>query len=594
MHYRWPVEAHPIGSTAAATVAWRHRGRLRVSVVVKASFSFVAEGLMPVVAPDDIYATEIHHEGNPARSVWAASDLAPYRTQADVVLTGHALVPTERATVRLAIYRERALIDKSLDVVPSGAFEGQGRVPLLYEHAPGGPAWDDNPVGTSLPSIVDASDPQRPVGFGPIAAAWPVRARRRGLLDPQALTAPIANLPDDLDWRYFCSAPADQVTAYLQGDEWIVLENLVAAHPLVRMRLPSAHAEARVFGLGPGPGPAVTLVADHLHIDVDRARCSVTWRGSFDVGSEEAMRRAAVRVGIAVAGQPIAWPTRPPPQRAPIVVPPPPPSRPASPASTRPTIPTIERDASQSPFEMTMVIEDEPTNQPVLPFVHAAVPRARAPVPPPSRLTLPSNPFESTMTISGDEADKILAEDRALPFAPAPMAIRAATAGPLPEASYMLEEASITDDEPEETTVPMAQAFRRARPGAMARPSQGIPGAPWSGVPAAPVQRPGPELEESTTTLHRDQLFAQRAPALLPKEPAPRSEPGIPAAPPRAPAISAAPPAKEKDEAKASWSWGSVDDAPKVERKPPPPPPRAPLPPAVQSALYSRFTGKKK
>lgn len=586
MHYRWPVEAHPIGSTAAATVAWRHRGRLRVSVVVKASFSFVASGLMPLVAPDDIYATEIHHEGNPARSVWAASDLAPYRTQADVVLTGHALVPTERATVRLAVYRERALIDKSLDVVPSGAFEGQGRVPLLYEHAPGGPAWDDNPVGTLLPSIVDASDPQRPVGFGPIAAAWPVRARRRGLLDLQALAAPIANLPDELDWRYFCSAPADQVTAYLQGDEWIVLENLVAAHPLVRMRLPSAHAEARVFGLGPEPGPAVTLVADHLHIDVDRARCSVTWRGSFDVGSEEAMRRAAVRVGVAVAGQPIAWPTLPPPQRAPIVVPSAP-SLTASPPSTRltlPTLPTIERAASQSLFEMTMVIEDEPPNQPVLPFVHAVVPPAHAPVPPPSRLTIPSNPFESTMTISDDEASQVLAGKRALPFAPAPMALRAATAGPLPEASYMLEEASITDDEPEETTVPMAQALRRAKPGARARPSQGIPGAPWSGVPAAPVQRPGPELEESTTTLQRDKLVAQRAPELLPKEPAP----------PRAPAIPAAPPAKEKDEAKASWSWGSVDDAPKVEMKPPPPPPRAPLPPAVQSALYSRFTVKKK
>ena len=518
-------------------------------MVVKATFTFVADGIMPAGAPDEIHATEIHYAGSPAQSVWAASDLAPFRARADVVLTGHAPVPEESATVRLAVYRDFALIDKSFDVVPSGDLEGKDRVPLRYEHAPGGPESDDNPVGTSHPSIVDSSDPQRPVGFGPIAAAWPARARLLGALDPRALAAPIAVLPDDLDWSYFGSAPADQAMEYLQGDEWIVLENLTAAHPLVRMRLPSAHAEARVSGLGPEPGPAVTMVADHLHIDIDRACCSVTWRGSFEVGSEDALQRATVLVGVAMAGQPIVWPALPPPRRALASAPPLPPPRASMPA----TMPDIDREPSSDRFEMTMAIEDEKTGQPVLPFT--------------------SSPARDA----------------------APFAL-------IPRDSYAIEDPSTTDDEFEELTVPRTPAFRRAQLGASARPSQGIPGAPWSGVPAAAVPRPSAEMDEQTKTLSRAHLLARVDPAPVPGESPPPSSVGAPAveSPPAPPVPAAAepPPAATPEAptsaAKPGWSWASVADAPRVEIKPPPPPPRPPPKPAGQSALYSRFTAKKK
>ena len=577
-------------------------------MVVKATFTFVADGIMPAGAPDEIHATEIHYAGSPAQSVWAASDLAPFRARADVVLTGHAPVPEESATVRLAVYRDFALIDKSFDVVPSGDLEGKDRVPLRYEHAPGGPESDDNPVGTSHPSIVDSSDPQRPVGFGPIAAAWPARARLLGALDPRALAAPIAVLPDDLDWSYFGSAPADQAMEYLQGDEWIVLENLTAAHPLVRMRLPSAHAEARVSGLGPEPGPAVTMVADHLHIDIDRACCSVTWRGSFEVGSEDALQRATVLVGVAMAGQPIVWPALPPPRRAlasapppsasrraPVAAPPLPPPRASLPA----TMPEIDREPNRGQFEMTMVIEDEQTSQPALPFTSPSPARPRVPPPPAPEPAAPERDIEATMTIADVETARAVTS-RALPFAsPARVIIPSA---PLPRASYAIEDPSTTDDEFEELTVPRTPAFRRAQLGASARPSQGIPGAPWSGVPAAAVPRPSAETDEQTKTLSRAHLLARVDPAPVPGESPPPSSVGAPAveSPPAPPVPAAAepPPAATPEAptsaAKPGWSWASVADAPRVEIKPPPPPPRPPPKPAGQSALYSRFTAKKK
>ena len=191
------------------------------------------------------------------------------------------------------------------------------------------------------------------------------------------------------------------------------------------------------------------------------------------------------------------------------------------------------------------------------------------------------------MKISGDEGSRAIAKLRALPFAPAPQARPVIPAGPSREPSYSLDETSIIEDEPEETTVPMTKAFRRARP--TARPSQGIPGAPWSGVPAAPVTRPNAELDESTRAIRRDELLA-RLGALPRAEEAPPIVPSTPpvvlaTSPPIAPI---APPAAPKGEAAPSWSWVSVADAPKVEMNPPRPPP--PPAPAVKNTLYNRFT----
>ena len=549
-------------------------------MVAKATFAFVVDGPMRLVAPDDVLASGVHHDGDPARSLWAESDLVPYRTHADVVLVGHAPVPDESSTVRLAVYRDRALIDKSFDVVPSGDLEGTHRVPLVYEQTPGGPERDDNPVGTSLPSIVDSSDPQRPVGFGPIAAAWPARARRLGHFNPRTLSARIPTLPDELDWRYYSAAPADQVMEYLQGDEWIVLENLIDGCPTARMQVPNAHAEARIFGLG--PAPIVKMLADNLHLDLDRAVGSITWRGSFEIAHEEAMRGLAVMVGVAVTGQPIGWPALPPPRREAVVVPPAPPI-------VRAALPS---DTPSSENERTMDIGDEPTSPPPLPFSRSATPRLPGPpAPAPPRASEPDNPFESTMSMSGDEGDRAIAAVQVLPFAPPPPARSVIPTGSGREPSYSLDETSIVDDEPEETTVPMAQAFRRARPAA--RPSQGIPGAPWSDVPAAPV--PHAELDESTRAIRRDELLARigvmpQAEAATPVVPAEPPPPNVPA--PTLPIAPPAPPVAVTGEPAPSWSWVSVADAPKVEMNPPKPP-RAPPTPAVKNAIYNRFTKKK-
>ena len=81
--------------------------------------------------------------------------------------------------VRLGVYRERPLIDKTLHVFgdrsPPGAPPRPFRkIPLAWERAAGG---EDNPAGTSVPNVIDPADPLRPAGFAPVPRHWAPRRR---------------------------------------------------------------------------------------------------------------------------------------------------------------------------------------------------------------------------------------------------------------------------------------------------------------------------------------------------------------------------------------------------------------------------------
>src|SRR4051812_36342291 len=75
---------------------------------------------MTPVRPEEIVASEVHHRNAPTQSVKIAGDMAPFIPAADVVLTGHARAPggtkVEALTVRLAVFRERALLEKLVHV----------------------------------------------------------------------------------------------------------------------------------------------------------------------------------------------------------------------------------------------------------------------------------------------------------------------------------------------------------------------------------------------------------------------------------------------------------------------------------------------
>ncbi|MGK4002167.1 DUF2169 domain-containing protein [Sorangium sp. So ce1036] len=308
----------PLGAASAAAMAWRFRGELRVTAIVKATFAFAQNTAMPRVAPQEIFRAEIHHGALPSRSVRFTIDTVPRLLQADVVATGHAHAPhgrpLETLPVRLGLFAGgRTLLDKTLIVRKRGGFV---RLPLDYEHAFGGLGFPDNPFGAGYrgsgePNLLDPFDPTRVAGFGPIAQAMPARKRLLGAIPRALLEREIAEIPDELCWDYFQAAPADQRPPFLRGDEWIVMDGLHPSAPRLRMRLPGARGLARVEGLsdaGIDEREVLPLCADMLRIDGDEQRCTVTWRGSFPVPHESALARIHVLAGVELPGEPIAWP----------------------------------------------------------------------------------------------------------------------------------------------------------------------------------------------------------------------------------------------------------------------------------------------
>ncbi|WP_438017690.1 DUF2169 domain-containing protein [Sorangium sp. So ce315] len=310
----------PLGAASAAALVWRFKGELRVTAIVKATFAFASDTVMPRVAPQEIIREEIQYGAMPSRSVRFTTDLVPRLLQADVLWTGHAHAPhgrpVETLPVRLGLFSSSGwtLLDKTLLVRKRGGFV---RLPIDHEHAYGGLGFPANPFGIGYaegsrePNILDPRDAKRVAGFGPISQAAPARRRLLGATPRALLEREIPELPDDLCWEYFQAAPPDQRTPLLRGDEWIVMDGLHPSAPRARMRLPGARGFARVHGLsdlGVDEREALPLSADVLRIDGDEQRCTVTWRGSFPVPTEGALSRMRILAGVELPGEPMTWP----------------------------------------------------------------------------------------------------------------------------------------------------------------------------------------------------------------------------------------------------------------------------------------------
>ncbi|MBW2457382.1 MAG: DUF2169 domain-containing protein [Deltaproteobacteria bacterium] len=318
----------PIGRAATGSLLWTTRGRLHLTVIVKATYNFRLGGIMSTTEPLPLTVEDVHHGGLPSRSVRRATDLAPYLRHADIVFTGQAHAPPGKtvgvATVRLAVHGERPLLDKHLEIYGDRKLRRDGvsaplpfkRMPIVYGRAVGEALPDGALLAVhggaagALANIVDPAQPEQCAGFGPLARAG--REHRYGLSSEvkRLLGLPITEIPSSFDWSYFQVAPLDQRTRFQRGNEWVHLEGLDPAQPRVRTQLPSAQGAAWVWPRQtPGEsGWALPLHADTLSIDGDRGRCTVTWRGCFPVASEGVVASLQILAGVQTPKERIDWP----------------------------------------------------------------------------------------------------------------------------------------------------------------------------------------------------------------------------------------------------------------------------------------------
>ncbi len=317
-----PVRVTALGKVATGSVLWRTHDKLHCTVVVKAVFSLRDGEAMQRTAASRVNADDTYNGDDPKRSVRLPSDLAPYLGRCDVVFVGNAYAPpgTKKTNVRLAVLRgDEPVLDKKLVVMGQRAGwqdepKAFNRMPLDFEHAFGGAGIDSNPVGTGsaggAPNVVDALVQDRPGSFGAIARIWPARRKLLSTAALDGLRQRVIELPVGFDWSFFQAAPDDQRVPHLAGDEWLILEGLIPGRASFKSRLPGAQAVARVWPVGAPPsepGFAVALAADQLSVLGDARMCTVTWRGSFPIESEDVLAALMIAAGVEHTGEPIDW-----------------------------------------------------------------------------------------------------------------------------------------------------------------------------------------------------------------------------------------------------------------------------------------------
>jgi hypothetical protein len=255
------MEVASLGPLRVSSLLWQPRpGAHALTVICKATFE-LQPGASPLAAEQEApWERDVYREEDPGRSLRAASDLAPFKRRADVLVMGHARPPQGGMAQALVARVAVGSLQKAIEVRAERAWAVTGLGPVA-------PTW-----------------PARTAMLGRHAATW----------DHQAWN--MRPLPEDVDGAFFNAAPVDQQMAELTGEETIVLEHLHPRHARLTTRLARVVPKALVRR-EEAPLQEVRLRCDTLTIDADRGLAMLVWRGVV------VLSHAAERGVVAVAAE---------------------------------------------------------------------------------------------------------------------------------------------------------------------------------------------------------------------------------------------------------------------------------------------------
>lgn len=559
----WQVGVTSLEGSASRAIPWRSNGQLRLTVLTKAAFDFAPNSSMKMsTSPvDDVAEGDVLGGEDPGGSVRAGLDLVPFKPRVDTMFWGYAHapggIPTPRLQARMAIANQTGItLDKVIDVIGDRTRTNPNpvpfiKMPLVFERAYGGPGFASNPVGAGfgpraniLPNLLYPQGWNRdtePAVFAPIPASWGRRARLMGNQKLDFSGQSVVTIPDELDVTYFQNAPEDQRLASLDGNEWLLLENLHPGHPRLTMRLPDIAGMVTVFGLQ-GGDKQIPLRIDSLLIDAEREKCIVTCRGSIPIPNEAALDDLRLAAGIGWAGQPLDWTEAKKKALAPK----------AAIAGTAVLDPNAPLNFL-TPYEIAKPrTEGSPNTRPGLPLAGAPFAVAVAATADAAQ----SRPGE--MTLVGQDLPNDLAAGSPFPIAPpSTIGLKAESSGP----------------------------------------SSGLPGAPFAigGTPPQPTAPVAP-LGTSTLPLGDDSFFPPDFDALLQARAASKALQEPPPAPAIEPELAREPaPALVAEKPNPVWAWAqpqAADSASQRSASTPAPAPMRPAEPSPRALIYSGFMKK--
>jgi uncharacterized protein YjbI with pentapeptide repeats len=302
---------HNHGPALVWTSPWRFTpGRDVLVVIAKATYRLVPGGPCEPLDEPDPPSGDVHWDDDEAASLAYASDFAPQKPRADVMLTGHAYARgDDRAAVR--VHLKLGEVDRVITATGDRTWTAVGlrspapfeAMPLRWERAYGGAGHPANPVGIGaetagdnpLGRVANLEDPRfpvtssverpRPACFAPVAPTWEPRASKLGDFTGAWASARWPLLPESFDYAHFNAAPIEQQVKALRGDEAYVLggvhPELAAIAGTLPVKRPRAYAERR-----PGAGGGfyeVRLALDTVHFFPDELKVVLVWRGAVDV-----------------------------------------------------------------------------------------------------------------------------------------------------------------------------------------------------------------------------------------------------------------------------------------------------------------------
>ena len=186
-------------------------------------------------------------------------------------------------------------------------------LPASYREAFGGPGFSANPAGKGyavdpdsgaqpLPcleypdqAVTSPSSTPAPGSLEGTDIGWPHRQRLAGTYDDNYLRTRMPGLPDDVDWRVFNEAAADQwIQGFFTGSETFEIINMHPEMPRIKGSLPGVRARAFLRRRkGAGESASAPIVEPTLSLDTvwfmpDADLGVLVHRGSIHVEEDDA------------------------------------------------------------------------------------------------------------------------------------------------------------------------------------------------------------------------------------------------------------------------------------------------------------------
>ncbi|MFO0610936.1 MAG: DUF2169 domain-containing protein [Polyangiaceae bacterium] len=301
----------PTAPVSVGARAWAHRGRYRLTAIVKAAFTLEQDAPMRLAAPAPLIVRDVTRGNAPLAAARRAAELALYLRRAEISLDATAFAPrgqtVEHMKVRLAVARgDRMLLSKELRVVGDRtSVDGEvprplpfSKMPIVYERAFGGHGNADNPVGVgaegggriTMPNVIGSDTPGapriEPCGFGPIAASWPVRRAKLGAFPRmEAEEAVWAAMPDAFDETFFQAAPLDQQVDDLLPSDMLAFVGMHPDLPTLRVAIPHVRGIA-IAEAENGRRVQIPTRLDMVFVEPHAMRAELVFRGVIEMTPE--------------------------------------------------------------------------------------------------------------------------------------------------------------------------------------------------------------------------------------------------------------------------------------------------------------------